>query len=239
MNERILSLRNLSAYYGTTKAVESVSIEVPRGGMVAILGANGAGKSTILRAISNWVRSEGEIEFNGASTKGLSPDGTARLGIAHVPEGREIFPSLSVLHNLMMGTFAGRRKHAQVDLEAVFSYFPKLEQRQRQAASSLSGGEQQMLVIGRALISNPELVLLDEPSLGLSPQLVDEIFRNIARINEERQVSVLLVEQNAMRALRLASYAYIMEAGQIVAEGKSALLLKSPEVRAAYLGLNQ
>lgn len=237
-NDALLRMKDVTASYGAVTALRNVDLEIPPASIVTLLGANGAGKSTLLRAISNVVRRQGLIEFRNRSTQGMPTDAVARLGIAHVPEGREIFPSLSVRNNLLMGTFAARDHSAtQEDLELVYKYFPILKERADQVASSLSGGEQQMLAIGRALVSQPELILLDEPSLGLSPRLVKGIFQIIRRINAERGTAVLLVEQNASLALRTASFGYVLEIGRIVAADDCQSLLKSSKIRQAYLGL--
>src|SRR5438309_10832148 len=206
MAEGLLEVNNIETYYGPIMAIRGISFGVPRGAIVTILGANGAGKTTILRTVSGVMDPQkGTVAFDGRPIHGLDPDKVARRGLAHVPEGREVFPLLTVRENLRMGAYA-RRDAARIaaDLEAVYEYFPVLRARAEQRAGSLSGGEQQMLAISRALMARPTMMLLDEPSLGLSPRLVKEIFEIIARINRERGVTVLLVEQNANMALHIA-----------------------------------
>ncbi len=218
-------------------ALKRISMAVPEGGIVTIIGANGAGKSTTLRAISGLVKlTSGEIRYDGHRIDGLAPEKIVALGIAQVPEGRRVFPELTVLENLNIGAFL-RHDTAGVaqDLEAVFGHFPRLRERSGQWAKTLSGGEQQMLAIGRALMSGPKLLLLDEPSLGLSPILVEEIAKIIVEINK-RGVPVVLVEQNAEMALRLADYAYVLETGAIAIEGGASDLHENDHVRRAYLG---
>jgi len=236
----ILSLANIESSYGPITAIRGVSLDVMPGQIVAVLGANGAGKTTILKTISGVIAPRmGTIEFEGRRITAMEPDRVVRLGISHVPEGREVFPLLSVRDNLKMGAYI-RRDHRQVaaDLEKVFDYFPVLRERQDQPAGQLSGGQQQMLAISRALMSRPRLLLLDEPSLGLSPLLVKEIFTIIRRLNEEDGVAILLVEQNARMALETAQYAYVLEVGRVVMHDTSAALAASPKVRESYLGLH-
>jgi branched-chain amino acid transport system ATP-binding protein len=216
-----------------------VTLDVPRGAIVTVLGANGAGKSTILKTISGILDlQKGSIHFDGASIHNADPAAIVRRGICHVPEGREVFPLLSVHDNLMMGAYT-RRDRAAVgrDLETVYDYFPNLKLRARQEAGRLSGGEQQMLAISRALMGRPKLMLLDEPSLGLSPLLTQEIFRIITRINREQQTTILLVEQNAHIALATADYGYVLEVGRIVLHDTCARLREKEDVRESYLGL--
>ena len=213
MAEALLTVSNVETYYGPIMALRGVSFAVPAGAIVTILGANGAGKTTILKTVSGVMDPQkGTITLEGRQIQGLDPDRVARLGLSHVPEGREVFPFLSVRENLRMGAYA-RRDTAAVaqDLEMVTEYFPVLAARAEQRAGSLSGGEQQMLAIARALMARPKVMLLDEPSLGLAPKLVKDIFEIIRRINRERGVTVLLVEQNATIALRFAQYGYVME----------------------------
>ena len=241
MAEALLTVSNLETYYGPIMAIRGVSFEVPERAVITILGANGAGKSTILKTISGVMDPQkGTVTFAGREIQGMDPDKVTRLGISHVPEGREVFPFLSVRENLRMGAFT--RKDAggvAEDLELVYSYFPILRARAEQRAGSLSGGEQQMLAISRALMARPRMMLLDEPSLGLSPRLVREIFEIIARINRERGVTVLLVEQNANMALHIAAYGYVLEVGRIVMEDTCARLLEKEDIKEFYLGMKE
>ncbi|MGY3294994.1 branched-chain amino acid transport system ATP-binding protein [Bradyrhizobium sp. LM3.6] len=211
----ILKLSNIESYYGPIMAIRGISLEVPRGRIVTLLGANGAGKTTVLKTISGILDPQkGAIEFMGRPIQRMEADRIVRLGLSHVPEGREVFPFLSVRENLMMGAYPRRdRDGVAEDLERVYGYFPRLKERINQPAGQLSGGEQQMLAIGRALMNRPTLLLLDEPSLGLSPLLVKEIFSIIRRVNEEQGMSILLVEQNAKVALETAHYGYVLEIG--------------------------
>jgi branched-chain amino acid transport system ATP-binding protein len=238
MTMALLELRNLETYYGPVTAIRGVSLDVEEGSIVTLLGANGAGKTTILRTISGAVDPQkGSIAFSGVMIAGAEPDRVVRQGIAHVPEGREVFPDLAVRQNLQMGAFTrADRAGIASDLEMVYGYFPILRERADLAASQLSGGQQQMLVIGRALMARPKLLLLDEPSLGLSPLLVKEIFAIIRRINAEQKVSILLVEQNAHMALAVAHYGYVLELGRIVMEAEARKLAESDDVREFYLG---
>jgi branched-chain amino acid transport system ATP-binding protein len=233
----LLDVRDLHVHYQKVAALKGVSLQVPSGGIVTIIGANGAGKSTTLRAISGLVRpSNGEIHFNGERIDHLPPEQIVGRGIAHVPEGRRVFPDLSVEENLRIGAFLRSDKtRIESDLDGVFHRFPRLKERRTQWARTLSGGEQQMVAIGRALMSGPKLLLLDEPSMGLSPVMVQEISRIIADI-VETGVPVVLVEQNAGLALRLASYAYVLEIGSVAVKGRSADLKTNDHVRRAYLG---
>jgi len=241
MPEPLLAVSNLETYYGPIMAIRGVSFEVPERAVITILGANGAGKSTILKTISGVMDPQkGTVTFAGREIQGMDPDKVTRLGISHVPEGREVFPFLSVRENLRMGAFT--RKDAggvAEDLELVYSYFPILRARAEQRAGSLSGGEQQMLAISRALMARPRMMLLDEPSLGLSPRLVKEIFEIIVRINRERGVTVLLVEQNANMALHIAAYGYVLEVGRIVMEDTCARLLEKEDIKEFYLGMKE
>ena len=234
----ILSVTNIETYYGPIQAIRSVSLEVPNGRIVTVLGANGAGKTTILKTISGVMDPErGEVRFEGHDIARLAPDAVMRRGICHVPEGREIFPFLTVEENLMMGAYTRSDSDAIAqDLEMCFGYFPVLRERAIQRAGLLSGGEQQMLAISRALMGRPKLLLLDEPSLGLSPILVTQIFEIIKRINREQGVSILLVEQNAHVALKTADYGYILEVGRIVLSDECASLLEREDIREFYLG---
>jgi branched-chain amino acid transport system ATP-binding protein len=239
--EALLAVSNVETYYGPIMALRGVSFTVPAGAIVTILGANGAGKTTILKTVSGVMDPQkGSVTLEGRAIHGLDPDRVARLGLSHVPEGREVFPFLSVRENLRMGAYA-RRDTAAVaqDLEMVTEYFPVLASRAEQRAGSLSGGEQQMLAIGRALMARPKVMLLDEPSLGLSPKLVKDIFDIIRRINRERGVTVLLVEQNANLALQTADYGYVLELGRIVMEDTCERLLQKDDIREFYLGLKE
>ena len=217
-DEPILKVSNIESYYGPIMAIRGVSLAVPRGKIIAVLGANGAGKTTILKTISGVLDPlKGSIEFEGRPIQRMDADKIVRLGLSHVPEGREVFPFLSVRENLAMGAFLRKdRDGVARDLEKVFVYFPRLKERIDQPAGSLSGGEQQMLAISRALMNRPKLLLLDEPSLGLSPLLVKEIFSIIRRVNAEEGTSILLVEQNAKMALETAHYGYVLEVGRVV-----------------------
>lgn len=240
MNAPILTLRNVETYYGPIMAIRGVSLEVPEGSIVTVLGANGAGKTTILKAISGVMDlQKGSITFEGREIKNTDPDRVMRLGIGHVPEGREIFPFLTVRENLLMGAYTRRDSEIESDIEEIYGYFPRLRERANQAAGSMSGGEQQMLAIGRALMARPRLLLLDEPSLGLSPKLVKEIFEIVGRINKEKKTTILLVEQNANVALHAADYGYVLEVGRIVMEDTCARLLEKEDIKEFYLGMKQ
>ena len=241
MAEPILKVTNLETYYGPIMAIRGVSFDVPAGGIVTILGSNGAGKTTVLRTVSGAMDPQkGAVLFEGREIQRMDPDRVMRLGISHVPEGREVFPFLSVRENLRMGAFTRRDADEVVkDLEAVFGYFPVLKERAEQRAASLSGGEQQMLAISRALIARPKVMLLDEPSLGLSPKVVKDIFDIIVRINRERGVTILLVEQNANMALRTADYGYVLEVGRIVMADACARLVEKEDIKEFYLGIKQ
>jgi branched-chain amino acid transport system ATP-binding protein len=235
----MLSLSSIESYYGKIQALKGISLEVSAGGIVAILGANGAGKSTTLRTISGLIQpARGEIVFEGTAIHRMSPHNIVRTGISQVPEGRDIFMGLTVRENLMMGAFTSKENKAvQVNLERTYTSFPILKERAKQQAGTLSGGEQQMLAIARGLMSNPKLMLLDEPSLGLAPLMVDEIFRIIREINHEG-VTILLVEQNANMALQTAQYGYVMETGNIALDDTADNLIKDDYVRQVYLGVD-
>jgi branched-chain amino acid transport system ATP-binding protein len=238
LENQLLSVDDVHAGYGPVRALQGVSLAVPNGEIVALLGANGAGKTSTLRAVSGLLRlSEGVIRFEGKRIDRLSPEQIVRMGVCQVPEGRQLFTSLTVLENLRLGAYL-RRDGAGVrrDLERVFSYFPALERRLKLAAGLLSGGEQQMLAIGRALMTSPRLLLLDEPSIGLAPVLVREIFRIIQRFNKEEGLTILLVEQNASLALEMAHHGYVLETGTVSLGGSSASLRASAAVRTSYLG---
>ncbi len=234
----LLKIENLSVHYGAIQALHGVSIAVEQGEIVTLIGANGAGKSTTLRAVSGLVKpSAGTITFDGKNLAGLAPHRILRRGLAQVPEGRGIFPNLTVDENLDLGAFArSDRKNIAGDRERVFALFPRLKERIDQRAGTLSGGEQQMLAIGRALLARPRLLLLDEPSLGLAPQLVQTIFKIIREINASG-TTIFLVEQNAHMALRVAHRAYVLEVGSVVMQGDAKQLAASDEVKKAYLGI--
>jgi len=233
----LLTVDRISVFYGAVQALREVSFTVAKGEIVSLIGANGAGKSTTLRALSGVVRtSAGSIMHDGTSIAGLPSHRIARLGIAHVPEGRGVFADMTVRENLQMGAYTRpSRKEVEESFERVFGLFPRLAERGDQLAGTLSGGEQQMLAIGRGLIQRPDLLLLDEPSMGLSPILVREIFRMIGEINKAG-TTILLVEQNASMALAVADRAYVLESGEVALEGKASDLQEDPKVRAAYLG---
>ena len=234
----LLTVSNAELYYDHVYALKGVSIEVNEGETVALIGANGAGKSSILRAITGLRKlKSGEVLFDGKRIDGTAPDAIVKLGIAMVPEGRRVFPLMSVRDNLLMGAFSRSDKAGiQQTLDSVLARFPRLKERYSQQASTLSGGEQQMMVIGRALMAKPRLLLLDEPSLGVAPKLVQDIARSIVAINREEKVSVLLVEQNSRMALRISQRAYALTTGSIALSGNSAEMLKDDRVRALYLG---
>ena len=237
MPEPLLQLEEVEARYGQVKALHGVSLSVSEGEIVAVLGANGAGKTTTLRAISGTVRRSGAIRFAGKSIAGRSPEAVARLGIAHVPEGRGTLSELSVAENLRLGAYVRRgRASIQEDEQRVLAHFPWLGDRRNQRAGTLSGGEQQMLALARALMLRPRLVLLDEPSLGLAPRVVAEIFRIVGELNEREGLTVLVVEQNAILALETASRAYVLEVGRVALEGGSETLRRNESVRRSYLG---
>ncbi len=236
MTEPILSVKNIEVSYGTVPALHGIDLDVAQGEIVTLIGANGAGKTTTLRAISGLLRPRlGEILFRGKSITGARPHVITGMGMSHVPEGRGIFANLSVADNLELGGYLRKGKIPTAEYERIYTLFPVLEQRIRQNAGTLSGGEQQMLAISRALMSKPTVLLLDEPSLGLAPQLVRTIFRVIREINEEG-TTVLLVEQNAHMALEIAHRGYVMETGRIVLTDESKNLLNSDRVKKAYLG---
>ena len=234
----LLDVRNLETFYGPVMALRGVSIEVPEGSIVTILGANGAGKTTLMKTVSGALAPQkGSIQFRGQRIDGQEPDVLVTRGLAHVPEGREVFPFLTVAENLSMGAYTRKdRSEIARDIDMVYGYFPMLRERRQQQAGTLSGGQQQMLAIGRGLMSRPSLMLLDEPSLGLSPLLVQEIFSIIQRLNKEQGVTILLVEQNAHVALKTADYGYVLETGRIVMAGSAEKLLDSDDIREFYLG---
>jgi branched-chain amino acid transport system ATP-binding protein len=233
----MLEVKGLKAFYGQTQSLYDVGFEIHPGGITTLLGANGAGKTTTLKAICNMVRSEGAIRFEGKDIAGMATEEIVRLRIAHVPEGRGTFTTLTVDENLRIAAYTRRDKAGvQADLDRVFTYFPRLKERVQQQAGTLSGGEQQMLAIARALMLKPRLMLLDEPSFGLAPLIVVEIFRIMRRINEDEKVSMLLVEQNAALALDLADTAYVLETGRVVMSGPAAVVKNDENVRKSYLG---
>ena len=231
----ILELRAVKAFYSQSEVVHGIDVAVEEGGMTVLLGANGAGKTTTLRAICGMVRSEGEIRFAGQRLERRSTEAIAALGIAHVPEGRGTFTGLTVEENLRLGAYA-RAGRPVAGIGRMFGYFPILGERRRQQAGSLSGGEQQMLAIARALMMSPRLLVLDEPSFGLAPRIVEDIFNIVERIRREQRVSVLLVEQNATLALDLADHAYLIETGYVVLSGPAKTLADDPQIRRSYLG---
>jgi branched-chain amino acid transport system ATP-binding protein len=235
--EALLELEDVTARYGPVTALHGISLRVDEGESVAVLGANGAGKTTTLRAVSGTVRRSGKIAFGGKSIARTSPEAVARAGVAHVPEGRGTLTELSVRENLRLGAYTRRDRKAVADDERrVLSYFPQLAHRGSQRAGTLSGGEQQMLALARALMLRPRLLLLDEPSLGLAPMVVAEIFRIVRELNEREGLAVLVVEQNAVVALDATARAYVLEVGKVAVEGSSAALQRDEAVRRSYLG---
>lgn len=234
----MLKIGNLNVRYDGAHALKGINIEVPRGSVVALIGANGAGKTSTLRSICGLVKNvSGRIIFEGQDITGLKAYERVKLGIAMVPEGRRIFTNLTVFENLLMGAYARSDKEKIIeDIEKVYRLFPRLKERKSQKAVTLSGGEQQMLAVGRALMSNPKLLLLDEPSLGLAPNLVREMYRTFAEIHQSEGLTILLVEQNARMALELAEYGYVLEVGHIVLEGPSRELAQDEGVKKAYIG---
>ena len=241
MTTPILELLNVESNYGPVQALRGVSLSVTEGKIVTVLGANGAGKTTTLKTISGIIAPrKGQVKFKGADIQGSAPDAIVRAGIVHVPEGREVFPLLTVEDNLRMGAFTrGDSDAVAQDLATVFGYFPILRERARQEAGQLSGGQQQMLAIARALLARPSVMLMDEPSLGLSPKLTREIFDIVVRINRERGVTILLVEQNAHMALKIADFGYVLEVGRIVMEDTGARLAEKDDIKEFYLGMKE
>jgi branched-chain amino acid transport system ATP-binding protein len=231
-----LEARELYAGYGETRVLHGISFEVRQGGVTALLGANGAGKTTTLRAICGMIRTQGEIRLGDQRIDGIATEDIARRGVGHVPDGRGTFMELTVEENLRLGSYTRRDKGVAGDMEKVFGYFPKLRQRIRQQAGTLSGGEQQMLAISRALLLRPRLLLLDEPSFGLAPLIVQEIFEIMQRINREEGTSILVVEQNANLALSIADTAYLLETGRIMISGPADAISRDESVRRSYLG---
>jgi branched-chain amino acid transport system ATP-binding protein len=237
----LLKVRNIETYYGPIMAIKGISFDVPEGAIVTILGANGAGKTTILKTISGIMDPEkGTIEFMGKRIDSMAPEKIVALGISQVPEGREVFHDLTVKENLLMGAYLRKDKNAvRKDLDIVYDYFPILKERTAQLTGGMSGGQQQMVVIARALMARPTLMLLDEPSLGLSPLLVKEIYGIIERINKEQKTTILLIEQNAPMALSIASHGFVLELGRIVMDDTCEALLANEDVREFYLGIKE
>jgi branched-chain amino acid transport system ATP-binding protein len=237
MSEPILKVRGLHAQYGNTKVLHGLDFEVAQGGITTILGANGAGKTTLLRAMCGMVKTRGEILLGGARIDGVATENIVRMGVAHVPDGRGTFLNFTVEENLRIGAYTRRdREQVELDYERVYGYFPKLKERRRQQAGTLSGGEQQMLAVSRALMLKPKLLLLDEPSFGLAPLIVQELFAIFRAVNETDRISMLLVEQNAALALRLADHAYLLETGRVVISGTAEAIRSDESVRRSYLG---
>ncbi|HEV2434698.1 MAG TPA: ABC transporter ATP-binding protein [Verrucomicrobiae bacterium] len=234
----MLEIKNLTVAYGAIAALHGISLSVPPGGIVTLIGANGAGKTTTLKTVSGLLKPKsGEIFYHGRNIAGLPPHQIVKLGLSHVPEGRMIFANLTVMENLQMGAYLQRdRQLVRRELDFVFATFPRLQERGQQIAGTLSGGEQQMLAMGRALMSRPKLLLLDEPSLGLAPLLVKTIFEKIVEINRQQGITILLVEQNANLALEVSSFGYVLETGKITLQGDSSALRQNPQVKSAYLG---
>jgi branched-chain amino acid transport system ATP-binding protein len=237
MSTMLLETKNICAYYGATQVLHGLDLSIAEGGITTLLGANGAGKTTMLRSVCGMVRTTGDVRFRGREITGKATEDIVRLGIAHVPEGRGTFVRLTVEENLHLGaiTRSGKAEVAS-DVERVFGYFPRLRERFRQQAGTLSGGEQQMLAIGRALMLRPTLMLLDEPSFGLAPLVVQEVFTILKQMNEREKVSIFLVEQNAALALDLADHAYLLETGRVVMTGPARELREDENIRRAYLG---
>jgi len=234
----LLEVRNLTVNYGAIAALQGVSLKVHRGDIVTLIGANGAGKTTTLRAVSGLLKARsGEVLYDGRSITNSAPHELVKLGLAHVPEGRMVFANLTVLENLRMGAYLVRDKEAILrEQDYVYSIFPRLKEREKQLAGTLSGGEQQMLAIGRALMSKPRFLMLDEPSLGIAPLLVQKIFEQIVAVNRQHGITILLVEQNANLALEVSSHGYVLESGRILLEDTSSRLRSNQQVKAAYLG---
>lgn len=237
MAETMLEVTNLTVNYGAIRALKGISFSVEQGEIISLIGSNGAGKTTTLHSVSNLIKKQGgSVTFNGENITALAPDQIVKRGLIHVPEGRRIFANLTVRENLEMGAFTRMDKAGiKDDMERVYNLFPRLKERIKQVAGTLSGGEQQMLAMGRGIMSQPKLLLLDEPSMGLAPILVDEIFEIIQRINKEG-TTILLVEQNAFKAMNIASRVYILETGSIIKSGDAAELIRDPAVKEAYLG---
>ena len=234
----MLEVRNLSVSYGAISALHGVSLSVPQGDIVTLIGGNGAGKTTTLRAISGLQRAQaGEVIYEGRNITNLPAHEIVKLGLAHVPEGRMVFANLTVLENLQMGAYLRSDKPGiAADMDYVFNVFPRLKERAKQISGTLSGGEQQMLAIGRALMSKPKFLMLDEPSLGIAPLLVKTIFQKIVEINQQQGITILLVEQNANLALEVSRFGYVLETGRVLLQDESAKLRSNPQVKSAYLG---
>jgi branched-chain amino acid transport system ATP-binding protein len=234
----MLEVKNLTVCYGAISALHGISLQVKQGDIVTLIGGNGAGKTTTLRTISGLIRSKsGEVFYDGQNITKLPAHKIVAAGLSHVPEGRMVFANLTVLENLKMGAYLQNDKGIIAkEMDYVFSIFPRLKEREKQIAGTLSGGEQQMLAIGRALMSKPKFLMLDEPSLGIAPLLVKTIFEKIVEINRERGITILLVEQNANLALEISSYGYVLETGKIILQDESAALRVNPKVKSAYLG---
>jgi branched-chain amino acid transport system ATP-binding protein len=237
MSNILLSARNLCAFYGATRVLHGLDFDIAEGGVTALLGANGAGKTSTLRALSGMIELTGDVSFAGQPVAGSTTEKLARLGIAHVPEGRGTFSRMTIEENLQLGAMARKdRADISVDIARVYGYFPQLRERASQQAGTMSGGEQQMLAIGRALMMRPRLMLLDEPSFGLAPLIVEEVYAILHKLNEDEGVSMLLVEQNATAALALADHAYLIETGEIVMGGTAREIGRDENIRRAYLG---
>ncbi len=237
MSNTLLDAKNICAYYGATQVLHGLDLSIAEGGITTLLGANGAGKTTMLRSVCGMVRTTGKIRFRDKEIAGKATEDVVRLGIAHVPEGRGTFVRLTVEENLQLGAITrGDKAAIAADIERVFGYFPRLRERYRQQAGTLSGGEQQMLAIGRALMLRPNLMLLDEPSFGLAPIVVEEVFSILKQLNQKEKVSLFLVEQNAAIALDLADHAYLLETGRVVMKGPARELREDENIRRAYLG---
>jgi branched-chain amino acid transport system ATP-binding protein len=232
----LLNIKALNAYYGQVQALHGLEFTLNEGSVTALLGANGAGKTTTLRAICNMVRTSGTIEFDGAPLSSRSTENIVRLGIAHVPQGRGTFTTMTVEENLELGAITRSRAGVAADVERMYAHFPVLKQRHIQQAGTLSGGEQQMLAVARALMLRPRLMLLDEPSFGLAPLIVRDLFKILGKINREDKVTILVVEQNAQLALEIADQAYVIETGRIVMSGKASEIANNEDVRKSYLG---
>jgi branched-chain amino acid transport system ATP-binding protein len=237
MSTMLLQAKNICAYYGPTQVLHGLDLSIAEGGITTLLGANGAGKTTMLRSVCGMVRTTGEVRFRDQEIAGKATEDIVRLGIAHVPEGRGTFVRLSVEENLRLGAITrGNKAEIAADVERVFGYFPRLRERYRQQAGTLSGGEQQMLAIGRAMMLRPKLMLLDEPSFGLAPLIVQEVFSILKQMNQREKMSIFLVEQNAALALGLADQAYLLETGRVVMAGAAREIREDENIRRAYLG---
>ena len=237
MSAALLQVRGLRAQYGNTKVLHGVDLDVGQGGITTVLGANGAGKTTLLRAMCGMVKTQGEVLLGGTRIEAMPTENIVRMGVGHVPDGRGTFLNFTVEENLRIGAYTRRdRDQVQADYERIYGYFPKLKERRRQQAGTLSGGEQQMLAVSRALMLKPRLLLLDEPSFGLAPLVVQELFEIFRTINQTDAISMLLVEQNAALALRLADHAYLLETGRVVISGTAEAIRSDESVRRSYLG---